>query len=238
MDPIKILLVEDDPALRMVICETLSLEGFDVVTAQDGVAGMEIFSTWEVDVIVADIMMPRLDGLEMVARMRQRDTSVPILFLTAKSSVDSVVEGFHAGADDYLRKPFSMKELIVRLQALYARAQSSRVCRRLSDTIKIGAYTFDPRSQFLSFGDSTETLSSKESEILNLLVRNVNDVVPTNLILSTLWGDDSYYISHSLHVFITRLRHLLDKDRSVRILNARGVGYKLVVDLLPEGDKS
>lgn len=231
MNSIKILLVEDDPALRMVICETLSIEGFNVRTAQDGVAGLRIFTYEKIDVIVADIMMPRLDGLEMVARIRQRNSIVPILFLTAKSSVDNVVEGFNAGADDYLRKPFSMKELIVRIRALYARSNAASLRNDLPNTIKIGAYSFDPISQYLQIGEHTDALSSKESEILNILVENINDVVTATYIMKKLWGDDNYYIANSLQVFITRLRQRLKEDSSVRIVNARGVGYKLVVDI-------
>ena len=127
MDKIKVLFVEDEPSLRMVICETLTIEGFTVITASDGIMGLEIFSTENIDVVVADIMMPNLDGLEMVTRMRQRNSTIPILFLTAKSSVDNVVEGFLAGADDYLRKPFSMKELIIRIRALYSRSNAARI---------------------------------------------------------------------------------------------------------------
>lgn len=149
MDKIKVLFVEDEPSLRMVICETLTIEGFTVITASDGIMGLEIFSTENIDVVVADIMMPNLDGLEMVTRMRQRNSTIPILFLTAKSSVDNVVEGFLAGADDYLRKPFSMKELIIRIRALYSRSNAARLRNDTPDIIKIGAYSFDPVSQYL-----------------------------------------------------------------------------------------
>lgn len=231
MDSIKILFVEDDPSLSMVVCETLMFEGFTVLTAQDGISGLEIFSTENIDVVVADIMMPNLDGLEMVARIRHHNRTVPILFLTAKSSVDSVVEGFHAGADDYIRKPFSMKELIVRIRALYARANISGTRRNLGNVIRLGAYCFDPVSQYLQIGGYTYTLSSKESEILNLLVEHINDTVTKSQIMTSLWKDDSTYINNSLQVFITRLRQRLKDDPSVRIVNTRGIGYKLIVDI-------
>lgn len=237
MNPIRILFVEDDPALRMVVCETLAFEGFSVFTANDGISGLEIFTTENIDVVVADIMMPRLDGLDMVTRMRQRNHTIPILFLTAKSSVDSVVEGFQAGADDYIRKPFSMKELIVRIRALYARRYSSGTGKDLSSIIKIGLFSFDPISQYLRFKDNTYTLSSRESEILNLLVEHLNEVVPTTHIMKSLWGDDSCSVNNSLLVFITRLRQRLKNDPSVRIVNARGVGYKLTIDI-PESPQS
>lgn len=231
MDSIKILFVEDDPSLRMVVCETLELEGFTVLTAQDGNAGLEIFLTEDIDVIVADIMMPHLDGLEMVARIRHHNPTVPILFLTAKTSLDSVVEGFNAGADDYIRKPFSMKELIVRIRALYARSNISGTRKKLSNIIRLGAFCFDPVSQYLKIGGHTYTLSSKESEILNILVEHINETVTKTHIMTSLWKDDSCYVNNSLQVFITRLRQRLKEDSSVRIVNTRGIGYKLIVDI-------
>lgn len=233
MNDIKVLLVEDDPSLRMIICETLELEGFSCICAEDGMDGLQKFYDEMFDVIVADIMMPKLDGLGMVIRMRQRNRHVPILFLTAKSSVENVIEGFEAGADDYLRKPFSMKELIVRIQALHTRANSLR--RSPSDAllkpIAIGNYLFDPVSQFLSFHTRTDKLSSKESELLYLLSKHINEVVSANFIMKELWFDDSYSVANSLQVFITKLRQRLKDDPYVRIVNARGVGYKLVVDI-------
>lgn len=141
------------------------------------------------------------------------------------------MEGFHAGADDYLRKPFSMKELIVRIQALYARSNAMQLRFDTSEIIKIGSFSFDPISQFLEIDGHKDILSSKESEILNILVENLNGVVTANHIMKSLWGDDSYYITNSLQVFITRLRQRLKKDPTVRIVNARGIGYKLVVDM-------
>lgn len=232
MEKIRILLIEDDPALRMVIGETLEIEGFTCVCAQDGLDGLEKFSNDEFDVVVADIMMPRLDGLEMVSRMRQRDTSIPIIFLTAKSSVDDVVAGFEIGGNDYLRKPFSMRELIVRIKALYERSNLNKPARELqsNNNIRIGAYSFNSVSQLLQFGIQTEELSAKESELLAVLAANFNKVVPSVEIMKSLWGDDSYYVANSLQVFITRLRQRLKDDPSIRIVNARGIGYKLVVD--------
>lgn len=232
----KILLVEDDPSLRMVLQETLEIEGFECICAENGAEGLQKLTNCNADVVIADIMMPTLDGLEMVKRMRQRDRMTPVLFLTAKSSVENVIEGFKAGADDYLRKPFSMRELIVRIHALIAR-------RRLSDhgpsknqvhLIPIGSYTFDPVSQYLSFGIQTDKLSSKESEILNTLCENVNEVVSAVQIMKRVWDDDSPYVANSLQVFITRLRQRLKDDPSVRIINARGIGYKLVIDIPKE----
>lgn len=230
---INILLVEDDASLRMVIRETLEIEGFTVFTASDGIEGLKIFFSEKTDIVIADIMLPRLDGIEMVGRIRQRNQLTPIIFLTAKSSVESVVEGFQAGADDYLRKPFSMKELIVRIKALHHRANASDSARPVhSNHINIGLYIFDPVSQSLSYGDNTSLLSAKESKILAMLVNNINKIVDARNIMIDCWGDDSPYIANSLQVFITRLRQHLKKDPSVKIVNARGIGYKLVVDVV------
>lgn len=233
MESIKILLVEDDPALRMVICETLEIDGFKCTCAVDGIDGLRKFSDNTFDVVIADIMMPNLDGLGMVIRMRQRNKTIPILFLTAKSSVDDVLEGFNAGADDYLRKPFSMKELIVRVKSLYARAygQKQPYVQTISHIIPIGYYSFDPVSQYLYHGGDTYKLSSRESEILRILADHINETVSSSDIMQILWRDDSVFVANSLQVFITKLRRRLMKDTSVRIVNARGVGYKLVVDI-------
>lgn len=232
MNKIKVLVVEDDSALSMVICETLSIEGFTVFPAQDGVEGLNIFANQKIDVGVADIMMPRLDGLDMVARIRQRSRIVPIIFLTAKSSVDSVVDGFHAGADDYIRKPFSMKGLIVRIRALHTRVNvmNENVPENHPGNMFIGSYSFDPVSQYLCIGDHTEILSSRESGILAMLAADINKIVPATHIMKSLWGDDTQYIANSLQVFINRLRQRLKHDPSVKIINAIGVGYKLAVD--------
>lgn len=237
MERIKVLLVEDDPSLRMVISETLELEDFNVVAVSDGIEGLHYFNEGSVDVIVADIMIPRLDGIEMVKRIRQRNQNIPILFLTAKSSVDSVVEGFEAGGNDYLRKPFSMKELIVRIKALSTRGNAGSKVNYSNqwNNITIGKYSFDPISQYLIIEDKRYELSSKESELLRLLATNLNNVVSAKHIMMELWGDDSYYIGKSLQVFITRLRQRLQRDSTVRIVNARGEGYKLIIDLPNKG---
>lgn len=233
MQTIRVLLVEDDPSLRMVIGETLELEGFSVASASDGIEGLLYLSQHKVDVMVADIMMPNLDGLEMVRRIRSRDHRMPILFLSAKSTVDSVVEGFESGADDYLRKPFSMKELIVRIIALHSRnvRETTTQPTTLGQRIHIGIYSFDPVNQTLSVGGAIQKLSSKESEILRMLSANINEVVNARTLMTEIWGDDSHYISKSLQVFITKLRQMLQEDPTVSIINARGEGYKLLVGL-------
>lgn len=234
MEKIKILLVEDEMTLAMIVKETLDSEGFCVNVAVNGEDGLNEVQNFRPDVLVVDIMMPKMDGFEMVRRIRNFGLNIPVLFLTARSSVDDVVEGFSIGGDDYLRKPFSMRELIVRIKALYKRAQLVKgiVPPIDSEIIKIGAYTLNTNSQILSFEGKDEQLTYREAEILRMLSDKFNDVVLTHDILIQLWDDDNPYNVKSLQVFITKLRHRLEQDRSLRIINVRSIGYKLVWDKL------
>lgn len=227
MDTIRVLLVEDEQTLGMIVKDTLTDEGFEIELAQNGVEGLRLFFECRPDILVADVMMPELDGFEMVDKIRQTDKTTPILFLTARSAIKDVIEGFELGANDYLKKPFNMQELIVRIKALVGRIQTKM--NQSSNTVfAIGAYHFKAVSQVLSYADHQEELSHRESEILKRLCQNKNEVVETNSILLDLWGDDSFFNTKSLHVFITKLRHKLSKDENLRIVNVRGVGYKLI----------
>lgn len=228
-EKIKVLLVEDVETLAMIVKETLDDEGFDVSLAFDGVEGLRAFSESRPDVLVVDIMMPNMDGFEMVDRIRRVDKMTPVLFLTSRSAVEDVVKGFDTGGDDYLRKPFSMLELIARVKALAHRA-GMRVAPRSADVIRIGAFCLDTTTQILTGpGGTPEELSNRETEILRMLVGNINSVVESKEILLRLWGDDTPCNLRSLWAFITRLRQRLAADPGVRIINARGHGYKLVV---------
>jgi len=227
MNKIKILLVEDEQSLAMILRDTLNAQGFVVETATDGEEGLAKFFDIHPDVLVADIMMPRMDGFEMVRRIRKSDCRTPVLFLTARSATDDVVEGFDVGANDYLKKPFAIQELIARLRNLYGMADKP-VVTQVSSTIEIGDYIFNPIGQTLSLAGKTVELSNRESEILRRLVDNRNDVVSSRDILIDLWGDDTFFNSRSLQVFITKLRHRLSSDPNVRLINVRGIGYKLI----------
>jgi len=225
-DKINVLLVEDEQTLCMIIKDTLEDSGhFAIVTEYDGEAGLKAFFENKPDIVVADVMMPKMDGFEMVRRIRQSDVNTPVLFLTARSAVKDVVEGFELGANDYLRKPFGMQELIVRIKAL---VNKSYTPKQESSCFEIGDYTFDSVTQKLYNTDNEEELSHREAEILKRLCLNRNNVVNTQDILLDLWGDDSFFNSRSLHVFITKLRHKLSKDDRIRIINIRGIGYKLL----------
>lgn len=231
MEKIKVLLVEDEQTLAMIIKDTLEGQGFLIHTAADGEEGLRLFFDLRPDVLVADVMMPRMDGFEMVRRIRQTDRHTPILFLTARSAVNDVVEGFELGANDYLKKPFGMQELIVRIKALMGRACTYTPPAESEQILyEIGRYQLDARRQLLLHEGTEQELSHREAGILRLLCQNRNCVVNMRDILLDLWGDDSFFNQRSLHVFITKLRHKLAKDDHIRIINVRGVGYKLITE--------
>lgn len=220
-----ILLVEDEVSLAMIVKDALEEEGYEVAIARDGLEGLEQYFREHPALIIADVMMPEVDGFEMVRRIRRMDKEVPVLFLSARSSVDDIVFGFGLGANDYLRKPFSLRELIARVKALTVKSQSEPVAVIYHE---LGLYTFYPSTQTLQIGGEEIELSFRESELLRLLCESGTLPVDTKDILLQLWGNDSFYNTRSLHVFITKLRHKLEKDPHIKILNVRGIGYKLV----------
>ena len=220
-----ILLVEDEVSLAMIVKDALEEEGYEVAIARDGLEGLEQYFKEHPALIIADVMMPEVDGFEMVRRIRRMDKEVPVLFLSARSSVDDIVFGFGLGANDYLRKPFSLRELIARVKALTVKSQSEPVAVIYHE---LGLYTFYPSTQTLQIGGEEIELSFRESELLRLLCESGTLPVDTKDILLQLWGNDSFYNTRSLHVFITKLRHKLEKDPRIKRLNVRGIGYKLV----------
>ena len=220
-----ILLVEDEVSLAMIVKDALEEEGYEVAIARDGLEGLEQYFKEHPALIIADVMMPEVAGFEMVRRIRRMDKEVPVLFLSARSSVDDIVFGFGLGANDYLRKPFSLRELIARVKALTVKSQSEPVAVIYHE---LGLYTFYPSTQTLQIGGEEIELSFRESELLRLLCESGTLPVDTKDILLQLWGNDSFYNTRSLHVFITKLRHKLEKDPRIKILNVRGIGYKLV----------
>ena len=228
-EPINVLLVEDEQTLALIIKDTLEGQGLRIALAADGEEGLRCFFKQKPDVLVADVMMPRMDGFEMVRRIRRSDRQTPVLFLTARSAINDVVEGFELGANDYLKKPFGMQELLVRIKALAGRAFRTEQPPTRPDVYEIGSYLFTPRTQHLLHNGTETELSHRESEILRHLCERQDQVVDMRAVLLDLWGDDSFFNQRSLHVFITKLRHKLAKDERIRIVNVRGIGYKLVV---------
>ncbi len=221
----RILLVEDDSTLAMIVSETLQRDGFEVNTAVNGEEGLHKFTRYGADLIVADVMMPRMDGFEMGRQIRQIDRHVPILFLTAKSEIDDIVEGFELGGNDYLKKPFKMLELIVRIKALLRKNIPDD-----SERLAVGEYTLDVPTQMLEHtqGESVQ-LTIIEAKILRKLAINRGNTVDASALMQLIWQRDDPYSRNSLHGFIHKLRHYLRHDSSISILNQRGIGYMLTV---------
>lgn len=234
MKKIKVLLVEDEASLAMIMRDTMEPTGMSVTLAADGEEGLRAFFAEKPDVLVTDIMMPRMDGFEMVRCIREHDKLTPVLFLTARSSVNDVVDGFKMGGDDYLKKPFSLQELMARVRRLAERQQlyqqvSATDLENHNHWMGFGGYRLNPVTQQLEWQGRVEELSHREAELLRMLVEHINDVVESHKILMELWGDDTLFNGRSLQVFVTKLRHRLAHDPRLRIVNVRGIGYKLLV---------
>ena len=218
-----ILVVEDDTTLRRILRDVLIIKGYEVLVAEDGEEGCRLFSEHDVDLVIADVMMPRIDGFEMVRRMRDKGANTQFIFLSALDSAEDVVEGFRSGGHDYLRKPFDMNELMVRVESLLSRLE----VRQSISELRVGRATFDAATGELRSGDRVEHLSSREAAILRILLENMGKVVTYQQLLLELWGDDSYYNLRSMNVFVSHLRAKLQRIGSVHISSERGVGYKL-----------
>lgn len=221
-----VLFIEDEPALGMIVKDSLVYRGFDVLYAANGTDGLAQYREHHPDIVVADIMMPDMDGFTMAEQIRRDDPHTPIMFLTARSQTSDVVRGFELGGNDYLKKPFSLDELVARINALL-RTGAQRTTT--SGTLKIGRYIFDPAKQKLSVDDHEVTLSHREAELLRRLYQQRNEVLGRSEVLTELWGDDSFFNGRSLDVFITKLRRHLREDPKIQIINIRGRGYKLVL---------
>ncbi|MCX4262718.1 MAG: response regulator transcription factor [Alistipes sp.] len=221
-----ILVVEDEPMLARIVCDALRQSGYDAASAPDGERGLAMFSELRPALVVTDVMMPRSDGFRLTRRIRSVDREVPILFLSARSSSDDVVDGFASGGDDYLRKPFAMNELLARIEALLRRREGRRPAGRV---YAVGDYTFDAERWMLSRGQERTKLSAREAAILAMLVEGGDGIVENSRILGEIWGDDSYYAQRSLNVYVTRLRHRLAADCRIEIVSVRNVGYRLSV---------
>lgn len=217
-------MVEDDSTLLFIIEDALMREGFDVVCASNGEAGLKMYQEVLPDIIVADVMMPKIDGFEMVRRIRLTSPTVPVLFLTARTGLDDVVRGFELGGNDYIRKPFQILELLVRIKALLKRKNNSET----EDTkVAIGDCSLDFASQRLIVGSDTIELTHTEAVIIDELFRHPNEVVEAKTLMYRIWQNDDYHNLNRLHGFIYKLRKYLSKSTAIDILNIRGIGYKL-----------
>ena len=224
-DVTTILLAEDEPSLGQIIKESLETRNFKVYLAKNGQQAYEIYKKENVDLLVLDVMMPIKDGFTLAKEIRFENESIPIIFLTAKSQTQDVVEGFSIGGNDYLKKPFSMEELIVRINNLMNR---SKVQKTIS-ILNIGNYNFDFPKQTLQYlSDDIVKLTHREAHLLYHLFKNKNQVLDRSKVLNELWGNDDFFNARSMDVFITKLRKKLSSDETVQIVNVRGFGYKLI----------
>ena len=229
MNKPKVLYVEDEIFLAKIVGETLERRGFEVVMESDGGEALQRFKESQPDVCVLDIMLPNKDGFDIADEIRELDGEVPIIFLSAKSAAEDVVNGFKLGANDYIRKPFSMEELIVRIEHVLKRSAPSK--EGDADEIQLGRYSYNSRRQTLTYGSSEERkLSYRESELLRLLYQNKDAIVERKDILNLLWGSDSFFNSRNLDVYITKLRNYLKQDPTLQIITVKGVGYRFVVE--------
>jgi len=221
----KILLVEDDPSLGFVIKDNLILKGFDVTLCENGADGFEVFLQNQFDLCILDVMMPRQDGFSLAKSIREKNKQVPILFVTAKSMLEDKIAGFESGGDDYIVKPFSMEELLLRIGVFLRRSQPNG----REEVFKIGSFTFNFTNLTLFHVNETKILTHKEAEVLRLLCENKNRVLKREEILKAVWGDDDYFLGRSMDVFISKLRKYLKDDPAVQIVNYHGVGFRLEV---------
>ncbi|WP_299098880.1 response regulator transcription factor [uncultured Winogradskyella sp.] len=223
---IKLLLAEDEAALGQIIKESLETRDFEVTLCENGDIAFKKHQTEAPDILVLDVMMPKKDGFTLAKEIRAEDDTIPIIFLTAKSQTADVVEGFSIGGNDYLKKPFSMEELIVRVHNLVDRTKTQKT----SEIITLGQFAFDFPKQQLSFMDEESVqLTHREAHLLFHLIKNKNQVLDRSLILNKLWGTDDFFTARSMDVFISKLRKKLQKDKNIQIINVRGFGYKLTV---------
>jgi DNA-binding response OmpR family regulator len=224
----RILFVEDDQHLGELLTENLSHKGFDVVWHKDGSKVPETFITQAFNLCILDIMMPLCDGFTLSKEIRAMDKNIPIIFLTARSMPEDKIKGFELGCDDFITKPFNVQELYMRINAILKRAQPGLT--HPADEKQLGRYIFDYTKMTLELGNQVHRLSSKEAELIKILFLNKNKVVQRNDILLQVWGSDDYFSAKSMDVYISKIRKLLREDPSIEILNAYGIGFKLIVD--------
>ena len=226
----RILLVEDDMNLGFVIQDNLTRNGFKVHLCRDGKEGLKYYNANEYDLCIFDVMLPEKDGFALAEDIRKTDDQVPIIFLTAKSMTEDKIQGFKAGGDDYVTKPFSNEELLLHIQAILKRTQGQSGAREVKDVYEIGKFIFDHRVFTLKNGKEERKFTKKEAEVLRLLCMHKDQVLPRDLVLNMVWGDDTYFLGRSLDVFISKLRKYLKEDESVQIINVHGVGFRLQCD--------
>ncbi|HOK97686.1 MAG TPA: response regulator transcription factor [Bacteroidales bacterium] len=223
----RVLLAEDDENLGNLLKEYLKARNFEAELCTDGEKAMKNLQRNKYDICILDVMMPNMDGFTVAKEIRRLNNDIPIIFLTAKSMKDDVLEGFASGADDYLTKPFSMEELIFRIEAILRRTQNKNIQEQ--KIFQLAGYIFDSEKQTLTYNDRVQKLTTKESDLLKLLCLHKNSILERNYALKAIWSDDNYYNARSMDVYITKLRKYLKEEPAIQILNIHGKGFKLIV---------
>ena len=225
---VNILLAEDDFNLGFVIVDQLKLDGYHVTLATDGMDALQRFNERDFHLCIFDVMMPKKDGFTLASDIRKINSEIPILFLTAKTMTEDKVQGFKSGGDDYLTKPFSVEELQLRIKALLRRV-NIKMDKPEDKILPLGLFLFDTENICLMLNDTKKSLTKKEAQILKLLYKFKGQVLPREVILNAVWGQDDYFVGRSLDVFITKLRKYLRDDESITLTNIHGVGFKLEI---------
>lgn len=231
-EKLKIFFCEDDENLGMLLREYLQAKGYETDLFPDGEAGAKGFTKAKYDICILDVMMPKKDGFTLAQEIRAVNPEIPIVFLTAKTMKEDILEGFKIGADDYLTKPFSMEELLLRIEAILRRVKGKKA--KDVPFYKLGEFMFDTQKQTLTIGEKQTKLTTKECELLSLLCAHANEILERNFALKTIWVDDNYFNARSMDVYITKLRKLLKDDPNIEIINIHGKGYKLIT---PNGEE-
>jgi DNA-binding response OmpR family regulator len=228
---IRLLLAEDDENLSFMLEQYLIQKGYDVTVKSNGQDAFDVFCKKPFDLLILDVMMPKLDGFNLARKIREINQNVPIIFLTAKGSKEDTLEGFNAGGDDYITKPFSMDELLARINAILKRTNAFKAIESDQNVFEIGDYTFYYNEKELIHNPSKEkmSLTTKEADLLRLFAIHKNDLLDRSFALKSVWGDDNYYNSRSMDVYIAKLRKYLSKDENISIVNVHGKGFKLYV---------
>jgi len=229
MEKVKVLLVEDDSNLGSLLKEYLEAKGYATTLAVNGKQGFDMFSKGKFNICILDVMMPIKDGITLAKEIRAIDSGIPLIFLTAKSMKEDAIEGFKVGADDYITKPFSMEELLLRIQAILRRTDNTSAKKSEQTEFKIGKYKFDYQHQVLDLKGTQQKLTTKEAELLKLLCLHANDVLDRNFALKAIWNDDNYFNGRSMDVYIAKLRKYLKEDTAVELINVHGKGFKLLL---------
>jgi DNA-binding response OmpR family regulator len=225
---LKILYLEDEASLAKIVKESLSSRSFDVMHLESGKNAVKIFNEFKPDVCVFDVMLPEKDGFEVAKEIRALNTITPIIFLTAKNQTTDLLMGFDAGGNDYIKKPFSLEELIVRINNLYFLSKNKSGIADSSTGVKIGKYVFSTTKQELRFGKEVRKISFRECQLLDLLTNSMGEIVTRKVILDTVWGDDHFFNSRNLDVYITKLRSYFKSDPKIEIITLKSVGYRLI----------